>query len=276
MSSSFTAPREMLSILSSQVVERTIIAIHPSHVDPISAFVQKKKILLAKMRTVALIALLAGSAQAFAPNMAAQSRVSVELSAERREIFGFAAAAALSTFGLAMPAGAVTNPALETFKGKKGTKSQYIPGKGLKQHDDMMVAINNPALETFKGKKGTKSQYIPGKGLKQHDDMMVAINNPALETFKGKKGTKSQYIPGKGLKQHDDMFVAINNPALETFKGKKGTKSQYIPGKGLKQHDDIFVAINNPALETFKGKKGTKSQYIPGKGLKMKDFDLFA
>ena len=160
------------------------------------------------MRVVALHALLSASADAFAPSTAGQRMASMELAAERREVFGVAAAAAFSAFGLTMPAEAVTNPALQTFKGKKGSKNQYIPGKGLKQHDDELVAVTNPALQTFKGKKGSKNQYIPGKGLKQHEDMLVAVTNPALQTFKGKKGSKNQYIPGKGLKMKDfDIFA---------------------------------------------------------------------
>jgi hypothetical protein len=61
------------------------------------------------------------------------------------------------------------------------------------------VAFNNPALETFKGGKRTKGQFIPGKGMRNTEefDQLVAFNNPALETFKGGKRTKGQFIPGK-------------------------------------------------------------------------------
>ena len=121
------------------------------------------------MRTVTLLALLTASAHAFAPTMHQPRIVSTELAAERREVFGMAAAAALSAFSLSMPAEAANNPALQTFKGKKGSKNSYYPGKGLKQHEDFLMAANNPALQTFKGKKGSKNQYIPGKGLKMKD-----------------------------------------------------------------------------------------------------------
>ena len=157
--------------------------------------------------SAALFALLSASAHAFAPVQQPHRVASTELAAERREVFGMAAAAALSTFGLSMPAQAASNPALETLKAKKGSKNQYIPGKGLHQHDDMLVAANNPALQTLKAKKGSKNQYIPGKGLHQHDDFLMAANNPALQTLKAKKGSKNQYIPGKGLHKDFDLFA---------------------------------------------------------------------
>jgi hypothetical protein len=69
------------------------------------------------------------------------------------------------------------------------------------------VAANNPALETFKGRKGTKGAFIPGKGMREHQtfEQLMAANNPALETFKGRKGTKGAFIPGKGMRGHDSF-----------------------------------------------------------------------
>ena len=37
-------------------------------------------------------------------------------------------------------------------------------------HEDVVVAASNPALETFKGKKPTKGSFIPGKGLRAHEE----------------------------------------------------------------------------------------------------------
>ena len=75
-------------------------------------------------------------------------------------------------------------------------------------------------------------QFIPGKGLKNREENLLAAN-PALETFKGRKATKGQFIPGKGLRSREENLLAIN-PALETFKGGKKTKGAFIPGKGLR------------------------------------------
>ena len=33
-------------------------------------------------------------------------------------------------------------------------------------------------------------QFIPGKGMRNREDELLAVNNPALETFKGGKKTK--------------------------------------------------------------------------------------
>ena len=34
---------------------------------------------------------------------------------------------------------------------------------------DELVAVSNPALQTFKGRKGTKGAFIPGKGMRGHE-----------------------------------------------------------------------------------------------------------
>jgi hypothetical protein len=110
----------------------------------------------------------------------------------------------------------------------------------------LLAGLNNPALQTFKGGKKTKGAFIPGKGLRQHDDddvLVAGLNNPALQTFKGGKKTKGAFIPGKGLRQHDhDVLVAgLKNPAGETFKARPKTKGSFIPGKGIRAKDDYLV-----------------------------------
>mmetsp|Transcript_69180 Transcript_69180/g.200360 ORF Transcript_69180/g.200360 Transcript_69180/m.200360 type:complete len:203 (-) Transcript_69180:93-701(-) len=186
--------------------------------------------------------LLVSASDAFAP-IASNKLSSTQLNAEsRRE--------ALSAIGLALgglvalpgASNAVNNPALQTFKGRKPTKGQFTPGKGLRNHevmDENWVALKNPALETFKGGKKTKGEFIPGKGLRMKDDELLALKNPALETFKGGKKTKGEFIPGKGLRMREEDFLALKNPALETFKGGKKTKGEFIPGKGLRLNESF-------------------------------------
>lgn len=136
---------------------------------------------------------------------------------------------------------------------------------------DASSAANNPALQTFKGRKGTKGDFFPGKGMRntEEHENLIAASNPALATFKGSKSTKGAYIPGKGLRDTQDFenLMAANNPALETFNGRKGTKCAFIPGK---EYENL-IAASNPALATFKGSKATKGAFIPGKGLRMNE-----
>ena len=50
---------------------------------------------------------------------------------------------------------------ITSIRGKKGSKNQYIPGKGLKQHEDeILVAANNPALQTVSWKEAEPT-YAP-------------------------------------------------------------------------------------------------------------------
>lgn len=84
-----------------------------------------------KTTAVVLLALTASSTSAFAPASQNSLRSSTKLHAEggsRREALG-AIGAALG--GLALPgvSNALTNPALQTFKGGKMTKGAFIPGK---------------------------------------------------------------------------------------------------------------------------------------------------
>jgi hypothetical protein len=210
---------------------------------------------------------LAASASAFV--MPQSGRASVQLEAlQRRDVLGWAFGGLVSA-GLAQAAEAAANPALQTFKGSKGPKGSFIPGKGIRKLDDSLIAAQNPALQTFKGGKKTKGSFIPGKGIRAHDDEQLIASNPALETFKGRKKTKGSFIPGKGIRVHDDGEQLIaSNPALETFKGRKMTKGSFIPGKGIRAHDDELLIASNPALETFKGRKMTKGSFIPGKGIR--------
>ena len=41
----------------------------------------------------------------------------------------------------------------------------------MREHEsfETLVAANNPALQTFKGRKGTKGAFIPGKGMREHE-----------------------------------------------------------------------------------------------------------
>ena len=119
-----------------------------------------------------ILAVLAFSSStcAFMQN-ATPKPVTTELYAEsRREALG---SIGLALGGLMFPqvSLAASNPALQTFKGSKGTKGAFIPGKGLRNNEDFeaLMAANNPALETFKGRKGTKGAFIPGKGLRNNE-----------------------------------------------------------------------------------------------------------
>ena len=236
---------------------------------------------MSKITSLFLLGLVIGS-EAFAPTcrttLFTVPDSSTKVNAGRREILE------LGGFLLA----GLKNPAGETFKGAKKTKGTFIPGKGLRQHDDddfLIAGLKNPAGETFKGGKKTKGTFIPGKGLRQHDDddfLIAGLKSPAGETFKGAKMTKGTFIPGKGLRQHDDdndyLIAGLKNPAGETFKGGKMTKGVFIPGKGLRQHDDDFLiaGLKNPAGETFKARPKTKGTFIPGKGIRVKDDDYLA
>ena len=112
-----------------------------------------------KLHLSALLALTA-SASAFAPAQMASSSTT-ELSAmSRRDAFGMAFSAAVGAASLLPEEAQASNPALETFKGRKPTRGAFIPGKGIRQQEEL-IAASNPALQTFKGTKGTKGAYIP-------------------------------------------------------------------------------------------------------------------
>jgi hypothetical protein len=86
------------------------------------------------------------AATAFVPSSAVSSSrtlvSSFELNAlNRRDAVGVALAGLFSLNVL--PADA-TNPALETFKGGKKTKGSFIPGKGIRQHEDDLLMASNP------------------------------------------------------------------------------------------------------------------------------------
>ena len=73
------------------------------------------------------------------------------------------------------------------------------------------MAASNPALQTFKGGKKTPGSFIPGKGIRSHEefDQLMAASNPALQTFKGGKKTPGSFIPGKGIRSYigfDDLM----------------------------------------------------------------------
>ncbi len=152
------------------------------------------------MFRLALFLLLSASSLAFVPQQGRLHQTTDLAALNRRDALGFAFSAMIGAAStLPTEAEAVSNPALETFKGGKKTKGAYIPGKGLRngQTYDELVAVSNPALETFKGRKATKGSFIPGKGMRNTAafDELVAVSNPALETFKGRKATKGSFIP---------------------------------------------------------------------------------
>eukprot|EP00527_Entomoneis_sp_CCMP2396_P000165 CAMPEP_0198154482 /NCGR_PEP_ID=MMETSP1443-20131203/68624_1 /TAXON_ID=186043 /ORGANISM="Entomoneis sp., Strain CCMP2396" /LENGTH=170 /DNA_ID=CAMNT_0043821161 /DNA_START=90 /DNA_END=605 /DNA_ORIENTATION=- len=165
-----------------------------------------------RLSTLAVLALLASTTEAFAPSSSSTSHASVvELSAmSRRDAMGAAFGLVLGTVGAVLePANAASNPALETFKAKNKGQSFY-PGKGMRDHEesfDRLVAASNPALETFKAKNKGQSFY-PGKGMRDQEsfDRLVAASNPALETFKAKNKGQSFY-PGKGMRLHGDYLT---------------------------------------------------------------------
>eukprot|EP00532_Pseudo-nitzschia_australis_P015344 CAMPEP_0168275086 /NCGR_PEP_ID=MMETSP0141_2-20121125/17672_1 /TAXON_ID=44445 /ORGANISM="Pseudo-nitzschia australis, Strain 10249 10 AB" /LENGTH=85 /DNA_ID=CAMNT_0008216773 /DNA_START=180 /DNA_END=434 /DNA_ORIENTATION=+ len=72
------------------------------------------------------------SAAAFAPSAIPSGITSTQLQAEfgRREAMGAFGAALGSAILFPQSSEAITNPALATFKGRKKTKGQFIPGKG--------------------------------------------------------------------------------------------------------------------------------------------------
>ncbi|KAI2500652.1 hypothetical protein MHU86_13802 [Fragilaria crotonensis] len=92
------------------------------------------------MKVAVLLLSSLAIASAFAP-IPQQVRVSTQLAADRREILAL---------GGILLAG-LKNPAAETFKARPKTKGNFIPGKGIRQHDEMLMAgLKNPAAETFK------------------------------------------------------------------------------------------------------------------------------
>lgn len=128
------------------------------------------------MMRLAVIVALTATTNAFAPQQAASSAGTELAAMSRRDAFGLAFSAAVGAASI-MPeaAEAVSNPALQTFKGRKRTKGSFIPGKGIREHEsfEMLQAVSNPALQTFKGRKETKGSYVPGKGIRSHfDDAM--------------------------------------------------------------------------------------------------------
>lgn len=43
----------------------------------------------------------------------------------------------------------------------------------MRDHADELIAANNPALETFKSRKGKGASFIPGKGMRDHEDFLA-------------------------------------------------------------------------------------------------------
>ena len=133
------------------------------------------------MRISALVFLATcSSVAAFAPIATRSGSVVTQLQAEnvgRREAMGAFGAALGTALLFPQPGNAITNPALQTLKGRKHGKGQFIPGKGLHADEefDTLMAANNPALQTFKARKPTKGQFIPGKGLHSSIDFEELI-----------------------------------------------------------------------------------------------------
>jgi hypothetical protein len=89
------------------------------------------------MMRLSVIAALLASTSAFAP--VSNSRFSTsatELGAvSRRDAFGLAFSAVVAgAVTSPSPANAISNPALETFKGRKHGQGSFIPGKGMRDH----------------------------------------------------------------------------------------------------------------------------------------------
>jgi hypothetical protein len=88
---------------------------------------------------------------AFVPSSASSRATLLELNAasfNRRDAVGVALAGLFSLAGNVLPADA-SNPALQTFKGGKKTKGSFIPGKGIRQHDEeeeLLIASNPGTL----------------------------------------------------------------------------------------------------------------------------------
>lgn len=152
------------------------------------------------------------SVAAFAPSPSLPSCSRTQLHADnshRREVLGTIGASLGAALLFPQSSNAIQNPALQTLKGRKKTKGQFIPGKGLHTNEefDRLMAIQNPALQTLKGRKKTKGQFIPGKGMHMNEefDRLMAISNPALQTMKARKPTKGQFIPGKGMHANEEF-----------------------------------------------------------------------
>jgi len=114
------------------------------------------------------------SVGAFAP-ISNPSHSITQLEAEnssRRKAIGAIGASLGAALLFPRSSNAIINPALQTFKGGKKGKGQFIPGKGLHLNEeyDRLMAITNPALQTFKGGKQGKGQFIPGKGLHLNEE----------------------------------------------------------------------------------------------------------
>ncbi|KAL7525236.1 hypothetical protein ACHAXR_000914, partial [Thalassiosira sp. AJA248-18] len=83
-----------------------------------------------------------------------------------------------------------------------------------------------------KGKGGGDGTFVPGKGMRAHEEL-VAASNPALGGWrsKGKGGGDGTFVPGKGMRAHEEL-VAASNPALGGWrsKGKGGGDGTFVPG----------------------------------------------
>eukprot|EP00565_Helicotheca_tamesis_P002396 CAMPEP_0185740878 /NCGR_PEP_ID=MMETSP1171-20130828/38657_1 /TAXON_ID=374046 /ORGANISM="Helicotheca tamensis, Strain CCMP826" /LENGTH=141 /DNA_ID=CAMNT_0028412807 /DNA_START=48 /DNA_END=473 /DNA_ORIENTATION=+ len=118
-------------------------------------------------------AALIDPSSAFVPanNNVKASGTALAASADRREILSTMAktlGGVVAFTAGAEDANALANPALETFKSRKGGGAKHIPGKGMLNNGatfDELMAASNPALESFKGKRGGGAKHIPGKGM---------------------------------------------------------------------------------------------------------------
>jgi hypothetical protein len=129
---------------------------------------------MVKVVSISVAACLASSCAAFAPTSSVGKFCqdsSLAAISDRRQMLGEFLAGTAIIIGGASEANAASNPALETFKAKGGTSGSFIPGKGIRSHEQLLAA-SNPALETFKAKGGTKGSFIPGKGIRKFDDIM--------------------------------------------------------------------------------------------------------
>lgn len=75
---------------------------------------------------------------------------------------------------------------------------------------DPALAASNPALGGWrsKGKGGGDGSFVPGKGMRAHDEL-IAASNPALSGWrsKGKGGGDGSFVPGKGMRSRFSDFA---------------------------------------------------------------------
>jgi hypothetical protein len=137
-----------------------------------------------KAAAIAIVAAAAAISPslAFAPsNGAGRISTSVSATSDRRDAISNIAklmGGAIVTAAGADPALAASNPALGGWrgKGKGGGDGTFVPGKGMRAHDEL-IAASNPALGGWrgKGKGGGDGTFVPGKGMRSRDSFSELV-----------------------------------------------------------------------------------------------------